>query len=195
MQLRDLSKETTQEATTVHQKQLQAERQIAEMQLTISKLESSLREAGKSPLRDSSSSERSPQDEEMAQQIKILSEEVVRLRDKVANHNSESLAMKHRLRSAVDRASKLEDDLANSHSPSGRSDIYDSMERAQLSRRKRPGMANSGSIRSAMRLDSSGDERSQKIGQVVDAVDSFSVSTGMLFSSFFSIPCADLNDL
>lgn len=99
----------------------------------------------------------------------------------LSNYHSESLAMKHRLKSAVDRANKLENDLANANSTNDQGDVYDSMERAQISRRRRPGAASSGSIRSAMRLDSSGGERSEKIGQVVDAVDSFSVSTGMLF--------------
>jgi hypothetical protein len=71
----------------VHQKQLQADRQIAELQLTISKLENSLREAEKASPQAIPGSEIFQQDEEMAKQIKLLSEEVVRLRDKVANHN------------------------------------------------------------------------------------------------------------
>lgn len=87
MQLRDLSKETTHDATMVHQKQLQAERQIAELHLTISKLESNLREAEKTASNASGPSERSSQDEEMQKQLQLLSEEVVRLRDRVANHN------------------------------------------------------------------------------------------------------------
>ena len=89
--------------------------------------------------------------------------------------------MKHRLKSAVDRANKLEDDLANAHSSNGQGDSFDSMERGKLSRRKRTGAANTGSIRSAMRLDSTAGDRSEKIGQVVDVVDSFAVSTGTLY--------------
>ena len=69
------------------QKQLQAERQIAELQLTISKLENSLREASKTTPRATGASEQSSQDEELQQQIQMLSDEVVRLRDKVANQN------------------------------------------------------------------------------------------------------------
>ena len=91
---------------------------------------------------------------------------------------SESLAMKHRLKSAVDRANKLEGDLANAQSSNGNGDFYDSMERAQLSRRRRPGATNTGSIRAAMRLDSTSGDRAEKIGQAVDVVDSFAVSTG-----------------
>ncbi|KAG7349339.1 golgin subfamily A member 5 [Nitzschia inconspicua] len=180
IQLRDLSKETAQEATNVQQKQLQAERKIADMSLTISKLEARLREEKKKDLEASASSERTVEKVEMANQIQLLSEEVVRLRDKIADHNSESLAMKHRLKSAVDRATKLEDELALArNSQSDNADIYDSMERAQSSRRRRLGTTPSvGSIRSAMRLDGGGGERSKQIGQAIDAVDSFAVSTG-----------------
>jgi chromosome segregation ATPase len=195
-----LSKETTQEATKVHAKQLQYDRQIADMSLTISKLEASLREAEKVGLRDSASSESSTQDAEMSKQIKALSEEVIRLRDRVNNQNSESVAMKHRLKAAVERANKLEDDLAVAKTMANGSDgdVYDSMERAQgrsTGRRRRAG-GQTGSIRSAMRLDASGGERTQQIGQVVDAVDSFTVSTGTLsFNYLFSISVSILSVL
>lgn len=181
MQLKDLSKESKQEATTVHQKQLQAERQIADMSLTISKLEACLQEAEKRGRQETLSPDRKVQEDEMATQIKLLSEEVVRLRDKITGQNSESLAMKSRLKSAVDKANTLEDELALARiSHDGDGDVYDSMERAQTSRRRRPGTTtNSVSIRSAIRLDASGGERTQQIGQAIDAVDSFAVSTGM----------------
>lgn len=187
MQLKDLSQESKQEATSVHQKQLQAERQIADMSLTISKLEVCLREAEKRGKQESLSSDRKVKEDEMAKQIHFLSEEVVRLRDKTAGHNSESLAMKSRLKSAVDKANKLEDELALAGiSHNGDGDVYGSMERIQTSKRRRPGTTtNSVSIRSAMRLDASGGERTQQIGQAIDAVDSFAVSTGML-------PCVSL---
>jgi chromosome segregation ATPase len=183
MQLRNLSKETKQEATTVHQKQLQAERQIAEMSLTISKLEASLREVERDGFPESMSSEQSIKEDEMAKRIQLLSEEVVRLRDKIASHTSESLAMKHRLKSALDKANKLENELAVSQAlQNGDNNEYDSMERDHTSRRRRTG-ANpvAGSIRSAMRLDISGGERTKQIGHAIDVVDSFAVSTGMFF--------------
>jgi hypothetical protein len=44
-----MSRETTQEASAVHTKQLQYDRQIADMSLTISKLQAILREAEKEP--------------------------------------------------------------------------------------------------------------------------------------------------
>lgn len=185
MQLRDLSKETTQEATMVHAKHIQYDRQIADMSLTISKLEASLREAERMGPMDSNASENFVSGDETAKQIKMLSEEVVRLRDKLASLNSESLAMKHRLLAATERANTAEEELMIARSSSnGDPDQYDAMERANTpsgSRRRKVGAAPSGSIRTAMRLESGHGERSEQIGQVVDAVDSFAVSTGKCF--------------
>lgn len=180
MQLRDFSKEATREVTMVHQKQLQAERQIADMSLTISKLEASLREAERGSTKEHAIAAQTHQDAEMTNQIQLLSEEIVRLRDKLAGHSSESLATRNRLNAALERAAKLEDELSLARtSQSNGNDIYDSMERAQTSRRRRPGAsADVGSIRSAMRLDATGGERSKQIGQAIDVVDSFAVTTG-----------------
>jgi hypothetical protein len=185
-QLRAISKETTQEASAVHTKQLQYDRQIADMSLTISKLQAILMEAEKATSGESGALQVTMgNDDEMAKQIKLLSEEVLRLRDKVANHNSESLAMKNRLKAAADRATKAEDELAVAVTSTNGNDIYDSMERAGpssgngLGRRRRPGAPPpSGSIRSAMRLNPGQGERTEQIGKVVDALDSFAVSTG-----------------
>lgn len=180
MQLRDLSKETTLEATTVHQKQLQAERQIADMSLTILKLEARLHEAEKGSTKEQTNVEQYYQEAERTNQIQMLSEEIVRLRDKLAGNSSESLAMRSRLKAASERVSKLEDELSLARTPqSNGNDIYDSMERAQTSRRRRLGAsANVSSIRSAMRLDATGGERSKQIGQAIDVLDSFAVTTG-----------------
>jgi hypothetical protein len=185
-QLRAMSRETTQEASAVHTKQLQYDRQIADMSLTISKLQAILREAEKEPSGESGVLEPTKgNDDEMANQIKLLSEEVLRLREKVANHNSESLTMKNRLRAAVDRATKADDELAAAVTSTNGNDMYDSMERAGpssgngLGRRRRTGAPlPSGSIRSAMRLNPGQGERTEQIGNVVDALDSFAVSTG-----------------
>jgi chromosome segregation ATPase len=184
MQLRDLSKETAQEAAMVHAKQIQYDRQIADMSLTISKLEANLREAERVGHMHSTQSDITvAHDGEMAKQIKVLSEEVVRQRDKLATHNSELLAMKHRLRAATERANRAEEELTMAKSSSnGDPDSYDTIEQAITSsgsRRRKPGAPPSGSIRSAMRLESGRHgERTEQIGQVVDAVDSFAVSTG-----------------
>ena len=191
MQLRNISKETTQEANIVHAKQIQYDRQIADMSLTISKLEAKLKEHEKISPIDSNTRRSSFNDEEISNRIKLLSEEVVRLRDKVANQNSESLAMKSRLKEAIGKSKKLEDELMLARASSnGDGDVYDSMERARNpgagGRRRRHGAAPpSGSIRSAMLLNSSGGDRTEQIGEVVDQIDSFAFSTGECYVCLF----------
>jgi hypothetical protein len=180
-ELREMSKETTQEASSVYAKQLHYDRQIADLNVTISKLQSSLREAERNP-----SSESKSDDGDMANQVKTLSEEVLRLREKVASFNSESLAMRNRLKSAMDRAAKAEDHLAEartSAAASASNDDFDSMERGPtgngMGRRRRGGGNQSiGSIRSTLRLEPGQGEGREHLGKVVDVVDGFAVTTG-----------------
>ena len=184
MQLRDLSKETTQEATEIHAKQIQYDRQIAELNLTISKLQARLQETEKSRLTlsvrsNSNNSDDPAHEKELSNRVKVLSEEVVRLRDKVANYNSESLAMKHRLKAATDRANKAEDDLAVARTSAPRSGDFDIETGGGTLSKRRRGVGNhTGSIKAALRLEGGLDPRTQQIGEVVDVVDSFAVSTG-----------------
>ncbi|OEU07922.1 hypothetical protein FRACYDRAFT_250547 [Fragilariopsis cylindrus CCMP1102] len=140
-----------------------------------------LREYDKlSPDNDSNVSTSSFNDDENPNQIKFLSEEVLRLRDKVANQNSVSLSMKNRLKVAVDRSNTLEDQLmvAKTSSNNGDGDVYDSMERARapISGGRRRWQANPPTMSSY--ISSGGGERTEQIGQVVDQIDSFAVSTG-----------------
>jgi hypothetical protein len=113
----------------------------------------------------------------------VLSEEVVRLRDKIANHNSESLATKNRLKAAVDRSNKLEEELQIARfSPNSDEIIYDSSVQgrnaASGGRRRNVGPPTKGSIRTAMLLNASRGDGAEQIGQVVDQIDSFAASTG-----------------
>uniref|UniRef100_A0A448Z5I5 Golgin-84 n=1 Tax=Pseudo-nitzschia multistriata TaxID=183589 RepID=A0A448Z5I5_9STRA len=182
IQLRSFTNETTHEATMVHAKEIQYDRKIADMSLTITKLEAEVREYEKVNSQDPNPSAGSFNDAELSNRIKVLSEEVVRLRDKIANHNSESLAMKNRLKVAVDRSKKLEDELLiYRNSPGADGDRYDSMEqnlKPGIYSKRRHGAQANGSIRNAMLLNSSRGDRAEKIGQVVDQIDSFAASTG-----------------
>lgn len=183
-ELREMSKETTQEASTVYAKQLHYDRQIADLNVTISKLQSSLREAERNPsseyMRNSSFN---ADDGDMANQVKTLSEEVLRLREKVASFNSESLTMKNRLKSAMDRAGKAEDHLEEARTAAASNDDFDSMERGPtgngLSRRRKGGGNKPvGSLRSTLRLEPGQGEGREHLGKVVDVVDSFAATTG-----------------
>jgi len=167
----------------VHAKELQYDRKIADMSLTIAKLEAKVRVFENLPQKTSNQSTTSLSDEDMPSRIKVLSEEVVRLGDKVANYNSESLALKNRLKVAVDRSNKFEEELMIAKTLSnGNGDFYDSIERGggkgSTGRRRRHGAPSSGSIRTAMLLNSSRGDRTEKIGEVVDQIDSFAASTG-----------------
>jgi hypothetical protein len=171
-----MSKETTQEASAVHVRQVQYDRRIADLNLNISKLQSAA--VNKEPTDDARGVDTAKaNDDEMAKQIKMLSEEVLRLRDKVGNHHSESLALKNRLRAATDRAANAEEDLAAARV--NENDIESVPASGNgLSRRKRGGGAGTASIRSAMRLNPGQGDGRENIGKAIDVVDSFAVSTG-----------------
>lgn len=184
-QLVEMSKESTQEASSVQVRLLEYQRRAAEMELTISRLEASLRDAQAGRLDRGGTGNAGASDERIKQQAKLLSEEVVRLRDKLGNSSGELLALKSRLQAALARASKAEEELASTNARVG-NDIYDSLEQASdggpltLTRRRKTGGSQSSTIRSAMRLNPGQGERTEQIGKVVDAVDSFAVTTGEL---------------
>jgi len=180
MQIRSFSNETTQEATAIHAKEIQYDRQIADMSLTISKLEAKVRDSEKASPQYTNQSDGSSDDKQMPNQIKLLSEEVMRLRDQVAHHNSESLAMKNRLKVAVHRSNRLEEDLLVAKTSSNNdTENYGLMEQGQSTASGgRRSKASSASIRSAMLLNSSRGDRTEQFGKVVDQIDSFAASTG-----------------
>jgi chromosome segregation ATPase len=176
-----MSKETTQEASAVHVRQVQYDRRIADLNLNISKLQSAA--VNKEPSDDGREVDAAKaNDDEMAKQIKMLSEEVLRLRDKVGNHHSESLALKSRLRSATDRAANAEGELAAVRV--NENDIESAPAGGNgLSRRKRGGGAGTASIRAAMSLNPGQGDGRENIGKAIDVVDSFAVSTGTFYKS------------
>jgi chromosome segregation ATPase len=182
-----MSKESTQEASSAQVKLLEYQRRVADMKLAISRLETNLRDAQKQGTDRDGTANVDSSDDQMKQQAKLLSDEVVRLRDKLGNSSGELLALKSRLQAALERASKAEEELASVHTGVG-NDSYDSLERASgsrnpvsLARRRKAGIAHSSTIRSAMRLDPGQGDRTEKIGKVVDVVDSFAVTTGTLY--------------
>jgi hypothetical protein len=184
MQLRSFSNETTQEATIVHAKEIRYDRQIADMSLTISKLEAKLQQYEKVAGNDLNTPVDSFNDQKIPDNIKVLSEEVVRLRDKVANYNSESLAMKNRLKAAINKSNKLEEELQTAKVSTNcdylvTSSSMQGHRTVNGGRRRNAGAASGGSIRTAMQLNSFQGNRTEQIGQVVDQIDSFAASTGM----------------
>lgn len=182
-QLKDISKESTEEVSSVQAKQLQYQQRASDMALTISKLEASLRDAKRESSHQNGTAKSDPMDEELAQQVKILSEEVLRLRDKLGSASGELLALKNRLQVALRRAAKAEEELANAlAAPDSRN--CDSTGRAGgiksmgTTRRNKRGSQQGATIRSVMRLEFGQGNESERLGKVIDSVDGFAVSTG-----------------
>lgn len=173
--LQDQLKETTQEANVTHAKQIQYDRLISDMRDTISNLESKLRKNERLSLTDTNRTTATANDNGTQNQIRLISDEVLRLRDKIANQNSESLAMKNRLNVAIERSNKLEDELevARTESNCNKNVTYNP---TSGERRRRYGTPTS--MRNAILLNSSNTDRTEQIGQVVDQIDTFAVSTG-----------------
>ena len=86
--------------------------------------------------------------------------------------------MKSRLKTAVDRSKKLEEDLQIAKLSSNTDPISRSNDTAFGGRRRNFGPSASSSIRTAMLLNSSSGDRTEQIGEVVDQIDSFAASTG-----------------
>lgn len=182
-----MSRESTQEASASHVMQLQFDRKVADLELTISKLQ---REKAQKDMKgqDSAGTKPIPDDHERSTQVKVLSEQLMNMREKVSNQSSETSALKNRLQIAIDRAQKAEDTLAMT-SFHGANGDYDSAEKGSLKPglgRRRTGskVPNSGSIRTAMRLNTGQGERTEQIGKVVDVVDSFAATTGTMYTVF-----------
>lgn len=188
-ELEEISKERTEEAAAAHARHLQNDRKIADMSVTISRLQSNLRDAKGASFDDSRDSINSFGGDDKTMQIKTLSEQVLRQQELIGQGKSEISALKSRLQGAIRRAEKAEGAMSSFQNSD---DIYDRMESAPLSggsndgrrtmRRRGHGNSNDsygGSIRSAIRLSHGQGESTAKIGKAIDVVDSFSVQTGV----------------
>ena len=189
-ELEEMSKERTEEAAAAHARNLQNDRKIADMSATISRLQLNLRDTKRASFDDSRDSIYSSGEDDKAMQIKTLSEQVLRQQEMIGKSKSEISALKSRLQVAIRRADKVEGAMTSFQNFD---DPYDRMENAPLSdgindgrhtMRRRGGRGNwhdsyGGSIRSAIRLSAGHGKSTEKIGKAIDAVDSFSVQTGM----------------
>jgi len=162
------------------------------MSLTILELEAKLRKSETEPPSNPNSQIDSSNEAIAPNRVKVLSEEVVKLQDRIANQNSERLAMKSRLKAAIEKSSRLEEELQNSKSAldSDRKS-YSLAAQGSGRRRRNNGLSSNESIRTAMLLNSSAGDRTEQIGQVVDHIDSFAASTGeFLFLKKLEVICA-----
>ena len=173
-ELRDMSKERTLEVTAHRSKQHQFDRQVAELSLQISKLQSSLREAQRGAV---ASLEKSSGGVDPATNVMELTHELVRNQEKMGQMGSELSTLRNRLQVATARAEKAETDLAKL----GSIDVESGPESgnyqgigAGMRRRKKEDT----SIRAAINLQNSRNENIERVGKVIDGLDRFSVDTG-----------------
>ena len=197
-----MSKERTEEASAAHAKQLQSDRKLADMSVTISRLQAVIRDSKRSSFNESRDSVYASDDDDRASHVKSLSEQILKQQETIARSRSEISALKNRLQVAVGRADKAEEALSSMQDTD---DIYDRLERAPLSgvsdgesrtMRRRGGKGNSSdavSIRSAIHLINSREgQNGEKIGKAIDAVDSFSVQTGTCGLNDLQAGCGEL---
>lgn len=105
-----------------------------------------------------------------------LSAQVLKLRDKLAQTTGELKALKPRLAAAIARATKAEDELAAVKLHEMESAVARSS--TSNTRRRQPMGGSSLSIRTAIQQNLGQNNPAEKMGNAVDALDAFSVSTG-----------------
>lgn len=173
-ELRDMSKERTLEVSAHRSKQHQFDRQVADLSLQISKLQASLREAQRGAV---ASLEKSSSGVDPVTHVMELTHELVRNQEKMGQIGSELSTLRNRLQVATARAEKAESALARL----GTIDVESGPESgnyqgggAGMRRRKKEVT----SIRAAINLQDSRNENIERVGRVIDGLDSFSVETG-----------------
>ena len=203
-ELRDVSRERTEETSVYHARQIKDDRKIAELSHTIARLESEQQQQqqrgiggiGTANTIDGKGHTLTEQREDM-EHMRHLSEEVLRQREKIANSNSEISALKSRLKVANGRIQVAESTL-ESYKNRDDGDWRD-IEQAPMSgdggmRRRGGGTSGSGSsgkwlsssrrmkqeesMRAALHLDAVRSKSSEQIGKALDGVDAFLVSSG-----------------
>ena len=173
-ELEELSKERTQDATLSHKQQRQYEREIADLKHKLTQAEGELREYKTDP--ELGKKNASNDDQENLRQIKQLSEEVLRQREKITNSSSEISALKSRLMAATERANKAETALEAAQSASNDVEVARGMRRRKRGNSPRPE-----TIRSALQLDSfSQNNSTEQLGRALDGLDAFLLQSGKI---------------
>ena len=199
-ELRDVSRERTEETSVYHARQIKDDRKIAELSHTIARLESEQQQqqqrgGGGIGTANTIEGHTLTEQREDMEHMRHLSEEVLRQREKIANSNSEISALKSRLKVANGRIQVAESTL-ESYKNRDDGDWRD-IEQAPMSgdggMRRRGGGGGGGSgkwlsssrrmkqeesMRAALHLDAVRSKSSEQIGKALDGVDAFLVSSG-----------------
>ena len=174
-QFQEMTKERTDEAAVVTSRQLQFDRKVAEMSQEISHLKRQAQQAKES--RNSFHSNM-PSSSDDANQIKSLSEEVLRQRETAIGYNSEISALKSRLKVALARAEQAE--AAATENVSHASDPSRDIERggSGVARRRGARTKKSPLMKEVFQLDSFQSPGSQRLGKSLDVLDDFLAKSG-----------------
>ena len=187
-EIRNMSEERSKEDAVAIARQRQHDRETAELANTISKLESSLKVSTKQleelKQKYQTSDGQSFANSEQQQRINSLSDEVLRQQSKLENNTSEISALRQRLQVALNRADSSEKALLELQASNSGDidDAFDSIENGVSNRgvRRRKGRQGScGSIRAAINLNLSGNDKQEKIANAIDTVDKFSMEAGL----------------
>ena len=199
LELNDISRERTEEASSVQARQQASDRKITDLEASVARLQLSLREQkhdrvmnGETSKADTRSSELDSELKAAKAEISRLSEQLLRMQSRTEASKSEILALKGRLQSATARAEAAEKSASLQMSaPSSTHQMYEmeggiSVGNHTMRRRvkggvgrNRGGTSSVRSIRSALNI---GPGRSspalQQVLTTVDAIDSWMVETG-----------------
>ncbi|GKY91732.1 hypothetical protein MPSEU_000145000 [Mayamaea pseudoterrestris] len=169
-ELRNVSSEQSDEATVLQLRREQHDRQIQQLNETILELKRELQRE-----KEHATSNRLNGDDETMKQVRNLSEDVIRLRDKLSSSSSEISALKSRLHVALDRAKRAEQALEERLTAvSGFGDI----EVGSGATRQRGGLKGHPTMRAALKLDVVQGEGSERFAKSLDSLDKFLVQSG-----------------
>ena len=206
-ELNDISQERTQEASEAQANQRKHDREMADLRLTVTKLEATVRDRQKLSrdlafatdtgtsrgAADSGGSNIASSELAKAQQqIESLSEQLIRQQTTVQNYKTETLTLKNRLRTANTRAETAETALTNAtqtvydaNSSSGGGGSSAAVYGTPLQRRRFKGGRSKAAAQSNHRvrsirsaLDLGSGSGGEALAETIDAIDSWLVETG-----------------
>lgn len=197
-ELHDITQERTEETYEAQARQQQHDREIADLNANVSRLEANLRDMKKTtsatgettgevtPSNEQTGSRQSKEVEELKKKVASLSEQAIRLQDKNDRFKTEILAMKNRLQASNARAESAEQALAAAP-PASTTQMYQAEAGVSyasgIRRRIKGGRGRSStsvrSMRSALNMrPGQVGECTEQVAVTIDALDSFLVETG-----------------
>lgn len=195
-ELHDISKERSDEASLVQSRQRQQDEKVADLEATISRLQTSFREQriGGSTAQASAEGRASQLSQELEQtkvEVGKLSDQLVRHQGLAESSKAEILALKGRLRMATSRADEAERSLASAQNPQSTGRLYDvesggagltstkMRRRIKGGARGRFGSSAVRSVRSVLRMGPGRQSPAmEQVATTMDALDRWMVETG-----------------